>query len=609
MVRSVVKGARKRLLSLTNVTSRTDTEIDRYTLRQYFEAMRHYKSWSLTILFSFSVTTICFGVAIPFLLAQSVDLISQGQTLEFGSTLSNMLLGALVIAAIATIGSTIGFRLVGKLEAAAQSYIRTKVFDRLTSESAAFYSNTKAGSLIGHVISYINGYAIIQEVLFNRSLNLFLPLIVGLIVIASQSLLLAIILILIAALIAIKTLINSKQRARYRRARKETMTHLNAFMGDVIANSAAVRTFAAEDQEKLRLLEKQEKWRHAYETNIRIFGIHYRNLTGSVQALQVVGIGAAAVLATTGRISIGLVVFTLAYFQRLSSGLLELAPLVQGFQGALMDASPITEVLIAPKAIVDAPKAKNIKVKKGEITLSNVTHAYEKGSPAVFHGLTLEVPAGQSLGVVGRSGGGKTTLTNLLLRFTDSTTGKITIDGQDITQVTQRSLRKAISYVPQDSQLFHRSIGENIAYGNPKASKKAIIDAVKRAHIWEFIETLPQGLDTEVGERGLKLSGGQRQRIAIARAILKDAPIIIFDEATSALDSESERFIQASMNELIKGRTSIIIAHRLSTIQRMDRIIVLEKGKIIQDGSHETLALQDGLYKTLWSHQSGGFIK
>jgi ATP-binding cassette subfamily B protein len=162
--------------------------------------------------------------------------------------------------------------------------------------------------------------------------------------------------------------------------------------------------------------------------------------------------------------------------------------------------------------------------------------------------------------------------------------------------------------VPQDSQLFHRSIFENIAYGNPHATEKAIIVAAKRAHIWGFIQSLPQGLQTEVGERGLKLSGGQRQRIAIARAILKDAPILIFDEATSALDSESEKHIQASIAELIKNRTSIIIAHRLSTIQKLDRIIVIDKGNIIQDGTHEILAKQKGLYATFWSHQSGGFI-
>ena len=613
MTRRSIKNAQKKLggklHTLTNVTSRNDAQIDRHTLRHYFEAMRRYKKWSLTMLISFSFTTIGFGVAIPFLFARAVDLIGQGHALTYGGPLANTLLAALTVAIVATISNGIGLRAVGKLEAAAQSYIRTKVFDRLMAESAAFYSNTKAGSLLGHVIAYTNGYSIVQEALFYRGLNLFLPLTVGLIVIATQSPLLAGILVVIALLISIKTLTDSKRRAIYRRARKEAMTRLNAFMGDVITNNTAVRTFAAEGQEKNRLLERQTAWAKAYEINLRIFGTHYRNLTGSVQALQVLGIGAAALLATTGRISLGLVVFTLAYFQRLSSGLLDLAPLVQSFQGALMDASPITEILLAPQTIVDAPNAKAIKVKRGAIAIKNVTHRYEKGSLAVFHNLNLTIPAGQSVGVVGRSGGGKTTLTNLLLRFTERDSGTITIDGQDITKVTQRSLRNAISYVPQDPQLFHRTIGENIAYGNPKASKKAVIEAAKRAHIWEFIKSLPQGLDTEVGERGLKLSGGQRQRIAIARAILKNAPIIILDEATSALDSESERFIQASMDELTKGRTSIIIAHRLSTIQKMNRIIVLEKGEITQDGTHETLASQAGLYATLWNHQSGGFIK
>jgi ATP-binding cassette subfamily B protein len=274
-----------------------------------------------------------------------------------------------------------------------------------------------------------------------------------------------------------------------------------------------------------------------------------------------------------------------------------------------MDASPISEVLLSPLAVVDAPKSKKLTVTKGELAFRHVAHRYEAGSPAVFEDLNLEIPAGQSVGIVGRSGGGKTTLTNLLLRFSDSDDGTIAIDAQDIHKVSQRSLRRQISYVPQESQLFHRSIGENIAYGNQKAGVKAIIAAAKRAHIWDFIQSLPDGLDTQVGERGLKLSGGQRQRIAIARAILKDAPILVFDEATSALDSESEQRIQESIDELIKHKTSLIIAHRLSTIQKLDRIIVLDRGQVVQDGTHAELATQKGLYASLWNRQSGGFIK
>ena len=369
-----------------------------------------------------------------------------------------------------------------------------------------------------------------------------------------------------------------------------------------------MRTFAGEQHERQNLFRMQTIWRLATQANFRLYSQHYTQLVGGINLLQVAGISVAAWLATTDRIGLGLAVFAVSYFQRLSGGLLELGPIVQTYQMALMDAAPISEILMSQATVVDAPSARKLKVRRGAITLRNVTYKYEKNAQPVFDDLSLEIVPGQSVGLVGRSGSGKTTLTNLLLRAADLDAGNIAVDGQNIAKVTQQSLRQAISYVPQDSQLFHRSIRENIAYGKPAASDSAIIAAAKKAHIWELIQSLPQGLDTKVGERGMKLSGGQRQRVAIARAILKNAPILIFDEATSALDSESERHIQASIDELTKGRTAIVIAHRLSTVQKMDRIIVLDQGQIVEDGTHAQLVRKKGLYAQLWAHQSGGFM-
>jgi ATP-binding cassette subfamily B protein len=227
----------------------------------------------------------------------------------------------------------------------------------------------------------------------------------------------------------------------------------------------------------------------------------------------------------------------------------------------------------------------------------------------VFEGLQLHIKAGEKLGLVGPSGGGKSTITKLLLRFEDVQEGAIEIDGQNIASVTQQSLRRAIAYVPQESLLFHRTIEENIAYGHLPSSHEAVVRAAKQAYAHDFVMGLPNGYDTIVGERGVKLSGGQRQRIAIARAMLKDSPIILLDEATSALDSESEKVIQEALKELLERRTAIVIAHRLSTIQRMDRIVVLDKGKIVEDGTHAALLKKKGLYAALWAHQSGGFLE
>ena len=219
------------------------------------------------------------------------------------------------------------------------------------------------------------------------------------------------------------------------------------------------------------------------------------------------------------------------------------------------------------------------------------------------------IEAGRTVGLVGVSGSGKTTLTKLLLRFADVDAGGIFIDGQDIRDVTQESLRNAIAYVPQESSLFHRSIFENIAYGKPDATRKEVERAAQLANADEFIRELPNGYDTLVGERGVKLSGGQRQRIAIARAILKDAPILVLDEATSALDSESEALIQEALKNLMKGRTSIVVAHRLSTIAGLDRIVVLDNGKIVEQGTHKELLDTGGAYAKLWSRQSGAFLE
>lgn len=252
-----------------------------------------------------------------------------------------------------------------------------------------------------------------------------------------------------------------------------------------------------------------------------------------------------------------------------------------------------------------------LKVTNGKISMNKITFTHDEGQgDTLFHDFSLDIKPGEKIGLVGASGSGKTTLTKLLLRFADIDSGKITIDGQDISEVTQASLRAKIAYVPQEPLLFHRSVRENIAYGRPDATDAEIEEAAKKAGAYDFIIGLKDGFDTMVGERGTKLSGGQRQRVAIARAILKDAPILVLDEATSALDSESEALIQKSLETLMENRTSIVIAHRLSTIAKLDRIIVLKNGKIVEDGSHDELINKKrGVYAKLWARQSGGFIE
>ncbi|EHR6002043.1 ABC transporter ATP-binding protein [Vibrio parahaemolyticus] len=270
------------------------------------------------------------------------------------------------------------------------------------------------------------------------------------------------------------------------------------------------------------------------------------------------------------------------------------------------------KTLSKPIDIQDKPNAKDLVVSKGGIQFDNVSFHYGENKGVINH-LNLDIKPGEKVGLVGRSGAGKSTLVNLLLRFHDVEEGSIKIDGQNIADVTQDSLRSKIGMVTQDTSLLHRSIRDNILYGNPTASEEELLKATKQAHAHEFIETLTDpfgnvGYDAQVGERGVKLSGGQRQRIAISRVLLKDAPLLVLDEATSALDSEVEAAIQESLNELMQGKTVIAIAHRLSTIAQMDRLIVLDKGNVVEQGTHQELIAHNGIYAQLWAHQTGGFL-
>jgi ATP-binding cassette subfamily B multidrug efflux pump len=262
--------------------------------------------------------------------------------------------------------------------------------------------------------------------------------------------------------------------------------------------------------------------------------------------------------------------------------------------------------------VEDHPDARDIVVTDGDILFDSIGFHYGKGK-GVIDDLTIRVRPGEKVGIVGRSGAGKSTLVNLLLRFYDLESGRILIDGQEIAKVRQESLRAQIGMVTQDTSLLHRSVRENILYGRPDATEEMVVEAAGRAEALDFIEGLvdPQGrrgLDAHVGERGVKLSGGQRQRVAIARVMLKDAPILILDEATSALDSEAEAAIQENLYRLMKGKTVIAIAHRLSTIAAMDRLIVMDKGRVVEEGTHDELLARGGLYAQLWQRQSGGFL-
>ena len=381
---------------------------------------------------------------------------------------------------------------------------------------------------------------------------------------------------------------------------------------DSYTNIHSVKLFAQNDLEIDYAREAIERARGKFQTEMRIFTTMDVALVTLNGLLIVAVVGWALLLWMQGAASVGVVAAASALVLRLNAMTGWIMWALSDFFRSLGIVSEGMETIAQPITLVDAPQAPALQMTQGQLTLQDLSHHYGRGFGGIDK-ISLTIRPGEKIGLVGRSGAGKSTLVKLILRFYDPDSGRILIDGQDIAQVTQDSLRARIGMVQQDSSLLHRSVRENILYGRPGASDAEMLEAAKRAEADGFIALLQDpegrtGYDAQVGERGVKLSGGQRQRIALARVILKNAPILVLDEATSALDSEVEAAIQSTLYGLMEGKTVIAIAHRLSTIARMDRILVLDDGKIAEDGTHQALLGRGGLYASFWNRQSGGFI-
>lgn len=495
-----------------------------------------------------------------------------------------------------------------------QEYMTTKLLKRaandLLDHSQGFFANQKVGSLAGDVNTFSRSFLVLSDDVFLQASPIIVSFVASLIIIAFIAPILLIPLIILTVFIIGECLWSLGERSLYRNQRKEMQSKLFGTVADILGNQTLVRMFGRQKDEIRTISHERHAIQAVAQKEVAFVQLSAERRQTGLYLFQVLTMIVATFLVARGMVSIAALVFTVSYLGRVTGAMYSINSIIRTAEQAFLDASKVTEILSRPIEVVDIPDAPALTVTRGEVRADHVSFHYEEDTQTnVFDDLNFTIQPGQRVGLAGRSGGGKTTLTQLLLRYMDIDSGSIKIDGQNIADITQASLRGAISYVPQDPFLFHRSLRENIAYGKPDASDDEIEEAASKAYAMEFIDKLPHGLDTIVGERGVKLSGGQRQRVAIARAILKDAPILILDEATSALDSESEKLIQASLETLMKDRTSIVIAHRLSTIAKLDRIIVLDDGKIVEDGSHAELLAKNGTYAKLWEHQSGGFIE
>lgn len=517
-----------------------------------------------------------------------------------------------IYAAILIFAQVIGYRVNMRamwgvqVEGAKKIYLET--YKKLITKNISYFNDNFTGSIVSNTNRLSSAFMsfwnlVIFELMFTV-VSLFAT-IIGTAIFMWQ---LSIALIVLVAIFVVASYFGTKFMRPRQRARSQAYSDISAKLSDSISNIFAVKIDGREKYEFERFENSTDdlvrKELHVRSGTMRISSVY----SSIIVVGKIIVLLGSILSAQNGSANAAVVYIVLTYTLNLLDEMRNITSIFRSVYSITGDSEDMLEALADSSNLEDQSSKKAI-IKSGAISIDAINFTHTDDTSPLFHKLSLNIPAGQKIGVIGRSGSGKTTLTKILLKFLKPQEGDITIDGASIFKVSNHSLRSKIAFVAQEPALFHRTLRENIAYGRPGASDESIKQAAKQANAWEFIKNMPDGLDTIVGERGVKLSGGQRQRVAIARAILKDAPILVLDEATSALDSESEKLIQDSLDTLMKNRTSIVIAHRLSTIAKLDRIIVLDNGKIVEDGTHKQLLKQNGTYAKLWNHQSGGFIE
>lgn len=585
----------------------------RDTLRFYWRHATKYPLRAYGLLVATPLTTLVHQFIPPLIVAGILERLSSGD-FEKGQLWSSFGPELILYGICIIVGTIFAWRgivmLIWSLEGKVVQDINQEVFSHLLKQGAQFHADNFGGSLVSQATKLSGSYVRFADITVFQVIPHFCALLFTVFILAPRAPGFVIALMSFAVIYMIATVFITKKVRKLNAEEATLQSKQTGFLADAITNVMAIKSFAGSAFENKKFAGATEKTRSKmmqvmYAATKQDF--FFSSVTAMIMIMSLT-MATAGVVLFDANIATAFLIVT--YTARVGQGLWEFSgSIMRGYNRSFGDAKDMVEILKIDPEIQDPEKPEKSRIAEGSIAFTDVTFTHNENDSALFKALDITIKPGEKVGLVGHSGSGKTTLTRLLLRFSDIDSGVISIDGQDISKITQDDLRSAIAYVPQEPLLFHRSIKENIAYGKPGATDEEIFAAARKANAAEFIETLSDGYKTMVGERGVKLSGGQRQRIVIARAILKDAPILVLDEATSALDSESEKLIQDALQELMKKRTAIVIAHRLSTIQKMDRIFVMDHGDIIEQGSHAELLKRKGVYAGLWAHQSGGFIE
>jgi ATP-binding cassette subfamily B protein len=582
--------------------------LTRQTLSLYWSAAAEFP-WRLGTALVVPVVTVLFARFVgPYVISLLLTQVQEGTvTWESGWPL------VLAYGLSQLLGQVVGWRIAlyaaWSFEVMAMKRLFQRVFDHLTRQSLGFHSDRFSGSLVSQTNKFTGAFEMFWDTVVWQVIPVLTTVVAAVVIMAFILPWYALFLLAMTLVFGGFVVFSGRSMERLNVIEAQSSTRMTGFLADVMSNISAVKAAGAEATENAGARLAAGQWRTNSLNVMRSF-LGYSSGFSAVIAIMNTGAVLAAVVASEQRyLSVAAVYLATTYTLTVTDQLWEITQVMRNYNRVMGDAHDMVEILgITP----DVQDTTDVQFRRGpgSVEFDHVTFAHEgAGEDALFEDFTLTIAPGEKIGLVGHSGSGKTTLTRLLLRFSDVDSGAIRIDGQDLRDVTQASLRRSIAYVAQEPLLFHRSIADNIGYGRPDATPEMVHEAAVKASADEFIARLPSGYDTTVGERGVKLSGGQRQRIAIARAVLKDATLLVLDEATSALDSESEVHIQAALAEAMKGRTTIVIAHRLSTVQAMDRIVVLADGRIVEQGSHAELLAAGGVYAGLWTHQSGGFLE